>query len=72
MTFTLLQSLWSIVVLVTFIGIVLWAYSGKRKAAFDEAARLPFDDEPSGNKPSGYEPSGDDKPASSTTSSRSK
>jgi cytochrome c oxidase cbb3-type subunit 4 len=62
MTFTLLQSLWSIVVLVTFIGIVLWAYSGKRKAAFDEAARLPFDDEPSG----------DDKPSSSTTSSRSK
>ena len=28
---------------VTFIGIVLWAYSGKRKAAFDEAAQLPFD-----------------------------
>jgi len=51
--FTLIQSLWSIVVLVTFIGIVLWAYSGKRKSAFDEAARLPFDDdEPSaGNQP---------------------
>jgi len=49
MTFTLLQSLWSIVVLVTFIGIVLWAYSGKRKSAFDEAARLPFDDEPPGD-----------------------
>jgi len=47
MTFTLLQSLWSIVVLVTFIGIVFWAYSSKRKQAFDEAARLPFDDEPS-------------------------
>ena len=62
MTFTLLQSLWSIVVLITFIGIVLWAYSGKRKAAFDEAARLPFDDEPSDN----------DRPSSSTTSSRSK
>jgi cytochrome c oxidase cbb3-type subunit 4 len=46
MTFTMLQALWSIVVLVTFIGIVLWAYSGKRKSAFDEAARLPFDDEP--------------------------
>ncbi len=45
MDFTLIQSLWSIVILVTFIGIVLWAYSGKRKAAFDEAARLPFEDE---------------------------
>ena len=54
MNFTLLQSLWSIVILITFIGIVLWAYSGHRKAAFDEAARLPFDDEPSNdnNKPS--------------------
>ena len=46
MDFTLIQSLWSIVVLVTFLGIVFWAYSSKRKAAFDEAARLPFDDEP--------------------------
>ena len=46
MDFTLIQSLWSIVILVTFIGIVIWAYSSKRKAAFDEAARLPFDDEP--------------------------
>ena len=37
---------------VTFIGIVLWAYSGKRKAAFDEAARLPFtgDDEHEGER----------------------
>ena len=63
MTFTLLQSLWSIVVLVTFIGIVLWAYSGKRKAAFDEAARLPFDDDP---------PDENNQSSSSTTSSRSK
>ena len=47
MTFTLLQALWSIVVLVTFLGIVFWAYSSKRKQAFDEAAHLPFDDEPS-------------------------
>jgi cytochrome c oxidase cbb3-type subunit 4 len=47
MTFTLLQSLWSIVVLITFLGIVFWAYSSKRKKAFDEAANLPFDDEPS-------------------------
>ncbi|MCP4766260.1 MAG: cbb3-type cytochrome c oxidase subunit 3 [Gammaproteobacteria bacterium] len=54
MNFTLLQSLWSIVILVTFLGIVVWAYSGKRKSAFDEAARLPFDGEPSNdnNKPS--------------------
>jgi len=49
MDFTLIQSLWSIVILITFLGIVLWAYSGKRKTAFDEAARLPFDDEVPGN-----------------------
>ena len=46
MTFTLFQSLWTIVVMVTFLGIVWWALSSKRKAAFDEAARLPFEDEP--------------------------
>jgi len=32
------------IMLVVFIGIVAWAYSGKRRARFDEAARLPFDD----------------------------
>ena len=54
MTFTLFQSIWSIVVMITFLGIVAWAYSSKRKTAFDEAARLPFEDEPStdNNKPS--------------------
>lgn len=53
MTFTLFQSIWSIVVLITFLGIVVWAYSGKRKSAFDEAAQLPFEDKPvTSNKPS--------------------
>lgn len=46
MTFTLLQSVWTIVVMITFLGIVWWAFSSKRKSAFDEAARLPFEDEP--------------------------
>jgi cytochrome c oxidase cbb3-type subunit 4 len=45
MSFTFLQSIWTVVVMVTFLGIVAWAYSGKRKRAFDEAARLPFDDD---------------------------
>jgi cytochrome c oxidase cbb3-type subunit 4 len=54
MTFTLFQALWTIVVMITFLGIVFWAYSSKRKSAFDEAARLPFDEESSSdnNKPS--------------------
>ena len=46
MDFTFFQSIWTIVIMVTFLGIVAWAYSGKRKKDFDEAARLPFDDEP--------------------------
>jgi cytochrome c oxidase cbb3-type subunit 4 len=32
------------VMLFTFIGILLWAYSRKRRPAFDEAANLPFAD----------------------------
>ena len=50
MSFTLIQALWSIVILITFLGIVIWAYSGKRKAAFDEAARVPFDEPKANNK----------------------
>lgn len=50
MSFTLLQSIWTIVIMITFLGIVAWAYSSKRKSSFDEAARLPFDDPPSGNR----------------------
>ena len=45
MSFTFIQSIWTIVIMVTFLGIVVWAYSSKRKADFDEAARLPFEDE---------------------------
>jgi len=39
-----IQSIWTIVVMITFLGIVFWAYSSRRSAAFDEAARLPFED----------------------------
>jgi cytochrome c oxidase cbb3-type subunit 4 len=31
--------------LISFIGIVIWAYSKRRKSQFDEAANLPFADE---------------------------
>lgn len=33
------------VVFIAFIGLVLWAYSSRRKSSFDEAANLPFADE---------------------------
>lgn len=32
-------------VLLSFVCVTLWAYSGKRRTAFDEAALLPFADE---------------------------
>jgi cytochrome c oxidase cbb3-type subunit 4 len=39
---TFLSSVMTVVSFVTFIGIVFWAYSRKRKPAFDEAANAPF------------------------------
>lgn len=39
-----LYGLLTLLLLVLFIGIVLWAYSSKRKKQFDEAANLPFAD----------------------------
>jgi cytochrome c oxidase cbb3-type subunit 4 len=39
------SSAMTVVMLVVFIGIVGWAYSGKRRAQFDEAARVPFEDD---------------------------
>jgi len=40
-----LRSLFTVLLFGAFIGIVAWAYSSKRKQAFDEAARLPLDDD---------------------------
>ncbi len=40
-----LRSLVTVVSLLTFVGIVAWAYSRRNRASFDEAARLPFADE---------------------------
>jgi cytochrome c oxidase cbb3-type subunit 4 len=43
----MIRGLGTVVVLVAFIGLVLWAYSGRRATAFQEAALLPFKDQPS-------------------------
>jgi cytochrome c oxidase cbb3-type subunit 4 len=40
-----LRSIATAVAFTVFIAIVLWAYSDRSKAAFDQAARLPFDEE---------------------------
>jgi len=41
-----LRGLSTLLLMLIFIGIVVWAWSGKRKKDFDEAARLPLDDDP--------------------------
>jgi len=45
MDYSLIQSIWTVVVMVVFIGIVVWAWSGKRKQRFEQAANIPFDDD---------------------------
>ena len=39
------HSIWTVLLLILFIGIVFWAYSSRRQRAFDEAARLPLEEE---------------------------
>ena len=46
MDLSTLRGLSTLLLMLTFIGIVIWAWSGKRKKDFDEAARLPLDDDP--------------------------
>ena len=45
MDITVFHGLWTAALLVIFIGIVVWAWSGKRKRDFDEAAHIPLDDD---------------------------
>jgi cytochrome c oxidase cbb3-type subunit 4 len=40
-----LRGIATVMVMIAFIGICLWAYNRKRKTSFDEAANLPFADE---------------------------
>lgn len=35
----------TLLVMIAFIGVCIWAYSSKRKSRFDEAAQLPFSDD---------------------------
>ncbi|TNC82627.1 MAG: CcoQ/FixQ family Cbb3-type cytochrome c oxidase assembly chaperone [Oleiphilus sp.] len=40
-----LRGLSTILVMIVFIGICLWAYSGSKRKDFEDAANLPFEDE---------------------------
>ena len=37
-----IRALFTVLVFVSFIGVWIWAWSDKRKQAFEEAANLPF------------------------------
>ncbi len=41
-----LLGLATLLAMAAFIGVCVWAWSDKRKQRFDEAAQLPFADEP--------------------------
>jgi cytochrome c oxidase cbb3-type subunit 4 len=60
----MIRGLGTLVVMIAFVGLILWVFSPRRKAEFDDATMLPFADEP----PPGAEPerktqdSGSDRP----------
>jgi cytochrome c oxidase cbb3-type subunit 4 len=43
MDITFLRIAATLACFVTFLGIAWWAYAGRNRARFEEAARLPFD-----------------------------
>lgn len=45
MDYAITGTIFTLIVFVVFIGIVIWAYSKRSKAGFDEAANLIFADE---------------------------
>jgi len=46
-----IHSIWTVLVFITFIGIIFWAYSGSRKKEFDEVANSILDDDIIPNSP---------------------
>jgi cytochrome c oxidase cbb3-type subunit IV len=60
MDINVIRSIVTVLSFAAFLGIVWWAWSAKRKAAFDEAANLPFVDdhgEDNGDEKTGVESS---------------
>ena len=45
MSISFVQSVWTVIAFIVFVGIVIWAWSGKRKTDFDKAARMALDDD---------------------------
>lgn len=45
MSLATLHSIWTVLLVILFIGIVIWAWSGRNKKSFNDAARIPLEDE---------------------------
>ena len=45
MTAITLHIIWTLVAFVLFVGVVIWAWSGKRKHEFEVLAHLPLEDD---------------------------
>lgn len=45
MNFGLVQTIWTVLAFVIFVGVVIWAWSDKRKDDFEKAARMALDDD---------------------------
>jgi len=41
----LVHGIWTLLLLLIFIGIVVWAWSARRKQRFEEAAQIPLQDD---------------------------
>jgi len=61
--FGLVGSIFTVLVMVFFIGIVVWTFNKRNKAGFEEASKLVFDDEtipPSSTKVTSSQHNGSD------------
>ncbi len=39
------QPIYTVLVFITFVALIIWAWSSKRKKSFDEAANIPLNDD---------------------------
>jgi cytochrome c oxidase cbb3-type subunit 4 len=51
MSSALFDSIFTVFSFVLFVGILWWTYRRANKKGYDEAARLPFEEEDAGSKP---------------------
>lgn len=45
MSISFVQSVWTVVAMAFFIAVVIWAWSGDRKKEFEDASRLPLEED---------------------------